>query len=294
MSVFELYRDDVKNRLSVYAFTETAIGSYTRVDFSANVSIDSVGDSGGNALFTYSGGLQLFVGQTMTISGFITNTDYNVTGIISVTNGTSDFEISGISFGTDEEVGEFDTTISEATKLKTEQAYRKIRENLVGTVQDVMFAITAAQRDALTSPNEILILEKDNSQIECYNGTDWEVVGGTEWIVRTSTTVQTTDATQTTIDSFTLDDEETYMVQISVVGTKDDGSDRAGAILSALLYRDGGSATIQGVVQSMLEVYSDSNWSIDITVSGNDVRASVTGLAATTINWKCSMQFIEQ
>ena len=49
-----------------------------------------------------------------------------------------------------------------------------------------------------------------------------------------------------------------------------------------------------GVVSVTLEEYSDSNWDIEITVSGNDVRASVTGLAATTVNWKCSMQFIEQ
>ena len=185
--------------------------------------------------------------------------------------------------------------VGAAQTLVVDDAYKTIREDLVGTTGDVMISLTSTQRDALTSTDSAtLIFQETNTDVECYNGTEWEVVGATAWQLRSAATVQTTDATQTTIDSFTLDDDETYMVQINVVGTKSDGSDRAGAIKSAVLYRDGGGATIEGVVASMLDEKSDSNWAIDITVSGNDVRASVIGLAATTINWKCSMQFIEQ
>lgn len=226
MSLKELYRDDLLNRFASHTFTETTVGSMTKVEFK----------DGGSAVVDF------------------------------------------------------------RQNLVVDDAYKFIRENLVGTVADVMFSLTSTQRDALTSTAApTLIFQETDNQIECYNGTVWEVVGATEWILRTSTTVQTTDATQTTIDSFTLDDEETYLVQISVVGTKSDGSERCGAIKQAVLYRDGGgNATIQGVVHVTLEEYSDSNWDIDITVSGNDVRASVTGLAATTVNWKCSIQFIEQ
>lgn len=186
--------------------------------------------------------------------------------------------------------------IASSQKNLVDDAYKQIREALVGTPGEVMYTLTETQKNALTSPDQAtLIFEETNGHVECYNGTAWEVIGGSEWVVRQAQTVQTTDATQTVIDSFTLDDEETYMVQINVVGTKTDGSDRCGAIKSAVLYRDGGgNATLQGNVATMLAEFSDSNWAIDITVSGNDVRAEVTGLAATTINWKCSMQFIEQ
>ncbi len=186
--------------------------------------------------------------------------------------------------------------IASSRKEVVDDAYKSIREALVGTPSEVMYKITSTQRDSITSPKEAtLIFQSTGGNVECYNGTEWEIIGGTEWQVRGSKTVQTTDDTATVIDSFTLDDEETYMVQINVVGTKSDGSERCGVIKQAVLYRDGGGvATLQGNVSITLEEYSDSNWDVDITVSSNDVQASVTGLAATTINWKCSMQFIEQ
>ncbi len=133
-----------------------------------------------------------------------------------------------------------------------------------------------------------------DTHVECYAGADVVVVGATGWQVRPDKSVETTDDTPTEVDEFALDDEETYMVRIFVVATKDDGSDRCGVMKQAVVYRDGGGAIIQGNVSLTLEEYSNSNWDIDITVSGNNVRATVTGVAATTINWKCSMQFIEQ
>lgn len=225
MSLKELYRDDLLNKFASHTFTETTVGSMTKVEFK----------DGGSA----------------------------VVGV--------------------------------AQKLVVDDAYKEIREDLVGTVAEVMFSLTATQRDALTGTDAAtLIFQETAEDIECYNGAEWAVVGATAWQLRSAATVQTTDATATVVDSFTLDDDETYMVQINVVGTKADGSDRCGAIKQAILYRNGGGATIQGVVSVTLEEYSDSNWDIDITASGNDVRASVTGLAVTTVNWKCSMQFIEQ
>jgi len=174
-------------------------------------------------------------------------------------------------------------------------AYKNLQDKVFDGEAVETFRLTSAQASSITNLRELVYVNHDTGSIDCYNGSGFAVVGGTAWQLREGTTVQTTDDTQTTIDSFTLDDEETYMVQINVVGTKSDGSDRAGSIKSALLYRDGGGvATIQGVEGVTLEEYSDSNWDISITVSGNDVRASVTGVAATTINWTCSLQFIEQ
>ena len=107
-------------------------------------------------------------------------------------------------------------------------------------------------------------------------------------------TVTTTDATQTVVDSFTLDDETCCLVRITVVATESGGGNRAATEQIALVYRDGGAATVEGAVVIIFEEYSNGSWAVNITVSSNDVRVSVTGVAATTINWKCAMQFIEQ
>jgi len=83
----------------------------------ASESITSVSDSSGVARFNFSAPPTLFVGQEVTISGYVTNTDYNVTGVITAT-GAGFFEISSVAFGTDEAGGAFvsDTvTVTSAT-----------------------------------------------------------------------------------------------------------------------------------------------------------------------------------
>jgi len=67
--------------------------------------IDSVSDSSGIAQFNHSGTSPL-LGSTVTISAFVTNTSYNVTGVVSVT-GASSFELEDIAFGTDEASGSY-------------------------------------------------------------------------------------------------------------------------------------------------------------------------------------------
>lgn len=186
-------------------------------------------------------------------------------------------------------------TVAEATTLVLVDAYKNIREQMLEGANVQCFISTTAERDALTGvDNGTIILNDDSYAMQCFDEDIWYPAAGTQtWTVRPSQSLQTNNATPTEIDEFDLDDEETYMIQISVVGTKDDGSDRCGVIKSAVCYRDGGGATIQGNVAATLEEYSDSNWDVDITVNSNAVRATVTGVAATDINWFCSMQFIE-
>jgi hypothetical protein len=74
------------------------------------ISIDSVSDSGGIARFNHSG-LDVAEGNTVTIQGFVTNTAYNITGEVTET-GAGFFEISSISFGTDEATGSFTLVLS--------------------------------------------------------------------------------------------------------------------------------------------------------------------------------------
>lgn len=112
-------------------------------------------------------------------------------------------------------------------------------------------------------------------------------------IVKPAAEVQTTDAVQTTVDSITLLDENTYHVEAEVVGVKSDGTDRATYHLACTVYRTGaGGATLQGAVTSFHTQESDANWDATFTVNGNDLRVSVTGVAATTVEWGCTMLYM--
>jgi len=80
--------------ISPTAFTAVADNSIGATD------ITSVTDSGGFAVFNH-GGTSPLLGSIVTVSGFTTNTNYNVTGTVSSTTATT-FQVDFISFGTTE------------------------------------------------------------------------------------------------------------------------------------------------------------------------------------------------
>ena len=137
--------------------------------------------------------------------------------------------------------------------------------------------------ELLTSGDEVFIPE------------DVIIGAGTKsdgFVTRAAAEVQTGDATVTTIDSFTLLDENTYHVEAKVVGVESDGSQRASYHIAATVYRTGaGNATLQGTVTSLHTQESDPGWNCTFTVNGNDVRVSVTG-DASTIEWGCILDSV--
>ena len=113
------------------------------------------------------------------------------------------------------------------------------------------------------------------------------------YVILPSAEVQTTDATVTTIDSITLLNENTYHAEVMIAGVKSDGSQRASYHLAATVYRtSAGNATIQGTVSTLHTSESDATWNATFTVSGNDLRVSVTGKDATTVEWGCTLKYI--
>jgi len=110
---------------------------------------------------------------------------------------------------------------------------------------------------------------------------------------KATTGVQTTTtATQTTLWSFTLADNTVYWFEAKVAARRTSGgatADRAGYRLFCCVYRKGGGgATLQGtVLQDARE--SVAAWDATLTVSGNDVRLSVTGEASRTIQWAATI-----
>lgn len=102
--------------------------------------------------------------------------------------------------------------------------------------------------------------------------------------------LQTLNAAATTLYSRFLTDNTAVAITARVTGMKTDGSERAFYIRHALIYRDGGIATIQGAVDNQLTIESDANWDCTIDVDGgNNLRVRVTGVAATTINWRAKI-----
>lgn len=98
--------------------------------------------------------------------------------------------------------------------------------------------------------------------------------------------VQTTDATVTTIFSWSILDEAVTTETAEVSAVKSDGSVTASYVRRARIKRDGGTVTV-GTVNDMFTDEEGGFSACDTTIdaSGSSGRVRVTGLAATTIDW---------
>lgn len=118
-------------------------------------------------------------------------------------------------------------------------------------------------------------------------GVSYEVARTTATPGGTTATVQTTGNSATALLTIGLSDATAYHVTASAVGVKEDGTARASYVRMATVYRTGGgSATLEGSVTAVHTVESDANWDCTIGVTSNSVRILVTGVAATTIDWR--------
>jgi len=120
----------------------------------------------------------------------------------------------------------------------------------------------------------------------------YSLTGGAEWIESVVKTATTTDATVTTIDTLTLDDDSVYLLRASIVTIESGGGDLGGGEIECLAKRlSGGNAAIQGTVIYILRRGTNGNLDFTFTVSGNDILARVTGLAATTMKWESVVKY---
>ena len=105
--------------------------------------------------------------------------------------------------------------------------------------------------------------------------------------------ITTTNEVQATVDSITLLDENTYQLSAYVIGVRSTGADRAGYHIEATAYRTGaGAATLQGTVTSIHAQESNATWGATFTVSGNDVRLSVTGTSEGNVEWTGTLKHL--
>jgi hypothetical protein len=100
-------------------------------------------------------------------------------------------------------------------------------------------------------------------------------------------TLTTTVNGLTTIATIAVADDTVMLIEAFIVGRRTDAAARASYIRKAVVYREGGgSATLEGSVQSTLTRESVGGYNATIIVSGTDALIQVDGAAGHTINWE--------
>lgn len=103
---------------------------------------------------------------------------------------------------------------------------------------------------------------------------------------------QTTTGSNSNGPVLELPDNSAVLVKSRVVGVKSDGSDRAGYERTAVIYRDGGGATIQGSVGAPFTEESNATWNSTIIVGSNQFAPQVAGDTSTTVNWRGILEVV--
>ncbi len=188
-------------------------------------------------------------------------------------------------------------TIGEQKKLLVSDAYLAIRLDLLEGLNPA-FLSTTSERDALiVDPGtELLNITVLINQI--YTGSEWLSVGGeTGGIVQLAlNSVQTTDNTETAVKTLPLDDDTVYLIVAKVVGEKPDHTVTATFIIACTAKRvGGGAASIEGgtTITHSGKGSGAGAWSVEFTLSGNDLRVSVTGQNGMTIDWEASVNYLK-
>lgn len=123
------------------------------------------------------------------------------------------------------------------------------------------------------------------------DGTDpgWSTIPSTDvtglpWSDRIApATVQTTDATTTTLKSYTTTTDKGHALDLIVSATQSDRSTQVVFKILASVTNAGGTCTVRDVVITPTD--PASTWTATVDVSGTDIRVRVTGAGGTTIDW---------
>lgn len=107
--------------------------------------------------------------------------------------------------------------------------------------------------------------------------------------VRATGAVRTTDATVTTLFTYTIADNHLGWIEATIVGRDEAGTHRALYRRAVRIHRQGAGAVI-GTVQTPYTDESSAGWDATIDASGNDIRVRVTGAAGVNISWVCTVQ----
>lgn len=108
-----------------------------------------------------------------------------------------------------------------------------------------------------------------------------------------TTTVNTTTATPAT-SGLTLPTNVVWGVTVTVVARDQASADRAVYQRFALVYRVAGSAVQEGVTQTIgTDIETNAGLDATLSVTGNDVIVTVTGLTSVTFDWTIAWDIVE-
>jgi len=186
--------------------------------------------------------------------------------------------------------------IRKSQKLLAIDAYRIIRNDLLGA-EVPLFLSDIPERNALTSVDiGTTIYNITTNKDETYDGSKWIGAGGEMGgeIHLPSTTKITQNNTQTAVNSMTLTINSAYLVTAKIVGEVSSHTIVAGFVIECTAKRGTNDAILIGSTTTTHSAKDSgaSSWGVKFTVSGGDLRVSVTGSQNTTVTWKVDLSYI--
>lgn len=193
------------------------------------------------------------------------------------------------------------TTTKSSWKMSLWDAYFNLRNILLklnkydaARILPELTNIQIATLSGITDGTVILNKTLERQEI-CYNSAFISTagVGGTTYMP--ADTLTTTNKTQTTLTTKTIEENSVYLVTAKVLGTHLDHSVVFGTFMECLVKRvTGGSAVIVGYnTFNSAKDSGASSWGVEFTVSGNNLHVSVTGAVSTTITWECDFNYLK-
>ena len=150
--------------------------------------------------------------------------------------------------------------------------------------------LTTAQRLALSPTAGYVVFDSTLGLIEIYNGTSWLSVATDGGDAVSTGTVNTTDATVTTIQTIATASNSVTLIETKVVGKRTGGSagaanDSAGLIRKAVCKNTAGTASVQNLFSDY--TFRDQvTWDATVTASGANCLIQVNGAASNNVTWK--------
>jgi len=111
------------------------------------------------------------------------------------------------------------------------------------------------------------------------------LTNGTTYNKRMIGSVQTTNATVTTIITVPIPTSSTVNIMSNVTGLRSDNVIGAGYIRIGTYRNNAGTVSIIGGITATHTAENNASWNCTYVISGTNVLVSVIGMAATTINW---------
>lgn len=102
-------------------------------------------------------------------------------------------------------------------------------------------------------------------------------------------TVQTTNATSTTIKTIPISNEYVYQIEANVVGGQNNTNQGITSKILGSFKNNGGTVTQIGKQNIIMNTDFVGTADVTMSISGTNVLVQVTGEAATTVDWGCSI-----